>query len=189
MCENNIEIIVKNMVCNRCMKVVNDELIKHDIPFLKVDLGKIYFNKPLDGKTLGKIEKILNKEGFELLKDKNRQLVNKVKSLIINHIHYDKTPSNLNLSFFISEKLGIDYTSISKIFSKTEGQTIEQFVIQQRIERVKELLIYNELTLSQISYELNYSSPQYLSRQFKQVTGMNPSEFKKKGTRKRLDTI
>jgi len=113
-----------------------------------------------------------------------------VKALIITDIHHKKgKKSTQNFSAFLASELGVEYSSLSKLFSEIVGNTIEHYVIEQRIERVKELLIYNELTLSQISYDLNYSSPQHLSRQFKQITGMTPTLFKKKGNRKKLDTI
>ncbi|APD08210.1 hypothetical protein UJ101_02712 [Flavobacteriaceae bacterium UJ101] len=187
---NTIEISVKNMVCNRCIKVVREELIQHEIDFVRVDLGKIYFDKALSNQTKRQLATLLEKEGFELLEDKNQQLVNTIKSFIIKQIHQkEHLDSNLNTSKVLSNELGMDYTQISKLFSQTEGRTIEHYTIEQKIEYVKELLIYGELTLSEISYKLNYSSPQHLSRQFKQVTGMTPTAFKNNGHRKTLDTI
>lgn len=186
----NIEVAVKNMVCNRCIKVVREELIRNQIDFVRVDLGVIEFERDISKETKEKLSVILEKEGFELLEDKNKQLVNAVKSYVIEQIHQKGSAMlHQNLSTILSERLGVDYTNISKLFSQTEGQTIEHYVIQQKIERVKELLTYAELTLSEISYELNYSSPQHLSRQFKQITGMTPTEFKKNGIRKTLDQV
>jgi len=187
---NKFELTVKNMVCNRCIKVVSEELRTNKFNFKSIELGKIVFNEELSEQDILKIDAILKKEGFELLQNKETKIVNEVKSLIINSIHYGKEkPDYQNFSDFIADNIKMDYAYISKLFSEILGKTIEQFIIEQKIERVKELLKYNELTLSQISYELNYSSPQHLSRQFKQITGMTPSAFKKIGFRKKLDTI
>ena len=188
--QNTIEIAVKNMVCNRCIKVVREELLKNKIDFVHVDLGNIYRNVALSEKEKELLIQILNAEGFELVEDKDAKVINQVKGLIITDIHYKKEEKPIqNLSEFLASQLGMEYSSLSKLFSEIVGNTIEHYAIEQRIERAKELLIYNELTLSQISYDLNYSSPQHLSRQFKQITGMTPTLFKKKGSRKKLDTI
>jgi AraC family transcriptional regulator len=188
--QNSIEIAVKNMVCNRCIKVVKDELTKNNITFLHVDLGKIYFIKPLTNQESETLKQILKKEDFELVEDKEAIIVNKIKSLVIKNIHQGKEkPQHQNFSDYLTSKIGMEYSHISKLFSEIEGNTIEHYIIEQRIERAKEFIIYNELTLSQISYELNYSSPQHLSRQFKQITGITPTAFKKIGIRKKLDSI
>ncbi len=188
--QNTIEIAVKNMVCNRCIKVVREELLKNKIDFIHVDLGKIYRNEALSEKEKALLIKIFNAEGFELVEDKDAKVINQVKALIITDVHYKKEGKPIqNLSAFLASELGMEYSNLSKLFSEIVGNTIEHYAIEQRIERVKELLIYNELTLSQISYDLNYSSPQHLSRQFKQITGMTPTLFKKMGNRKKLDTI
>jgi len=188
--QNSIEIAVKNMVCNRCIKVVKEELTKNNINFTFIDLGKIYISEPLTNLENKILKQILKKEGFELVEDKEAIIVNKIKSLVIKNIHQGKVkPLHQNFSDYLTSEIGNEYSHISKLFSEIEGNTIEHYIIQQRIERAKEFIIYNELTLSQISYELNYSSPQHLSRQFKQVTGLTPSEFKKIGSRKKLDTI
>ena len=178
------------MVCNRCIKVIREELIKNKIDFTQVELGKIYFNHHLSNQNKESIKQIIEKEGFELLEDRETKIINQIKSLIISSIHHKKGKSiEQNFSTFLSAHIGIEYSQISKLFSNTEGRSIENYIILQKIERAKELLIYNELTLSQISYELNYSSPQHLSRQFKQITGLTATAFKKIGKRKRLDTI
>lgn len=188
--QNTIEIAVKNMVCNRCIKVVRDELLKNKIDFVHVDLGNIYRSEILLEKEKELLIKILKAEGFELVEDKDSKVINQVKTVIITDIHYKKEGKPIqNLSAFLASELGMEYSNLSKLFSEIVGKTIEHYAIEQRIERAKELLIYNELTLSQISYDLNYSSPQHLSRQFKQITGMTPTLFKKKGNRKKLDTI
>ncbi len=175
---------IKNMVYNRCIKVVIDELTKHNI-----DFGNIYFNNKVDKTTKDKINTILKKEGFEVLEDKEKQHVNQIKTLLIENINHDKAKTNINTSKLLTDVFNIDYITMSKLFSEVEGKTIEKFIIQQKIEKVKEFLKYGELNLSEISYELNYSSPQHLSRQFKQVTGLTSTQFKSFGTRKRIDKI
>jgi YesN/AraC family two-component response regulator len=185
-----IAINIKNMVCNRCIKVIKVELKANNIAYESVNLGKVLLDQDVFNQHKETIKKVLKKEGFEWVENRDAQLVNQVKSVIIANIHYKKGKAqNQNFSTYLSSKLAIDYSYLSKLFSETEGKTIEQFTIAQKIERAKELLIYDELTLSQISYELNYSSPQHLSRQFKQVSGLTPTIFKKIGKRKKLDTI
>jgi len=188
--QKTIEIAVKNMVCNRCIKVIKEELIKNNIDFLRVDLGKVCFNIPPTEKEKITLNRIFKKEGFEWVEDKETKIINQIKTLIIGSIHHRKEKSIYqNFSEFLALHIGIEYSQISKLFSEIEGKTIEYYGIEQKIERTKELLIYNELTLSQISHELNYSSPQHLSRQFKKITGLTPTQFKSFGTRKTLDTI
>ena len=186
----NTAINVKNMVCNRCIKVITDELIKNNINCNRVDLGVIYFDKELSKQERITLNNLLKKEEFEIIENQNLKIVNQIKSLIIDVIHRDKEkPLHQNFSEFIASDIKMDYSSLSKIFSSLENRTIEHYIIEQRIEKAKELLVYNELTLSQISYELEYSSPQHLSKQFKKVTGLTPTQFKKEGVRKKLDTI
>lgn len=181
---------VKNMVCDRCIKVVIDELNELNLPFKDVDLGTIYFEDKPDSVSLDKLKDVLVNDGFEILEDKEAKTITKVKELIISEVHkYAEKMSNENYSSLLARELGVSYSYLSKLFSQSEGQTIEHFIIKQKVERAKELLTYGELNLSEIAYDLNYSSSQHLSRQFKQVTGMTPSEFRLNGTRKKLDTI
>lgn len=188
--QKNNEIAVKNMVCNRCIKVVREELINNEIDFVHVDLGTIYFNDVISEKKRETLTRLLKKEGFELVEDREAKIVNQIKALIIENIHYGKSkPKHQNFSDFLVSNIGIEYSQLSKLFSEIEGNTVEHYAIEQRIECAKELLIYDELTISQISYQLDYSSPQHLSRQFKQITGLTPTGFKKIGKRKKLDTI
>ena len=176
------------MVCNRCIKVVKEELVRNNINFMEVGLGFIKFKEKISNKNL--LKNILKKEGFEFVEDYETSIVSQIKSLIIENIHHKKNkPLHQNFSDFLSLNINLGYSQLSKFFSELEAKTIEQFIIEQKIEKVKELLIYNELSLSQISYDLNYSSPQHLSRQFKQITGLTPTQFKKIGNRKKLDTI
>ena len=168
------------MVCNRCIKVVRENLMKFNIDFVRVDLGKIYFDTLVSEKEKETLNNILKQEGFELVEDREAKIINQIKTVTIENIHHRKEKSqHQNFSKLLSISVGIEYSQVSKLFSEIEGETIEHYIIKQKIERCKELLVYNEMTLSQISYELNYSSPQHLSRQFKRITGITPSEFKK----------
>jgi len=188
--QSTIKIAVKNMVCNRCIKVIKEELLLNNIDFVKVDLGVIELVTAVSDDEKEKLITLLKKEGFELVEDREATIVNKIKSLIIENIHYQKVKQeSQNFSDFLVDHLKVEYPYLSKLFSEIESKTIEHFTIEQKIERAKELLTYNQLTLSQISYDLNYSSPQHLSRQFKKVTGFTPTQFKIDGVRKKLDTI
>ncbi len=184
------ELHIKGMVCNRCIKVIKEELRKINIDFIDVKLGIIILRNQLSEAEKELLQHLLTEEGFELVEDKEKQIVHKTKTLIIKSIHHENDkPISQNFSDFLSEKLHFEYSYLSKLFSEIEGKTIEHFTIEQKIERAKELIIYNELSLSEISYELHYSSPQHLSRQFKQITGLTPTQFKKIGKRKKIDTI
>ncbi len=188
--QEKFEIPVKNMVCNRCIKVVNEVLKQHNFPVVKVELGTVSFHRKLQEEEIRKMDEILRPEGFEVLKSKEEKIIHRIKTIIIELIHYKREkPANEKLSEYLARELHADYSTLGKLFSQYTGKTIERYVIEQRIERAKELLKYGELSLKEISYELNYSSPQHLSRQFKQITGMTPSAFKKMGTRKKLDNI
>lgn len=182
---------IKNMVCDRCIMAVNSELDKLRINAKTVVLGEVELYVPLTSEVKHELKNNLEKIGFELLEDKKHQLIERVKNSIIELIHHKHTFLNINLSDYISQQIGTDYSSISKQFSETEHTTIEKFVIAQKIERVKELISYNELTLSEIADHLHYSSAAHLSGQFKKVTGMTPSEYKNSELkdRKTLDGI
>lgn len=183
-------VTVKNMVCDRCIKVIKDELIKNNIMFELIELGKIHFEINLSTNELKTLKTILEKEGFEIVEESDLKIVNQIKTLIIENIFHKRHKLfNENYSTFLSSNLKIEYGQLSRIFSELEKRTIENYIIQQKIERVKELIFYNELTVSQISYELNYSSPQHLSRQFKKITGITPTQYKNIGSRGKLDTI
>ena len=188
--QKNIEVAVKNMVCNRCIKVVKDILDSANIKFSHIDLGTIYLREALSNSDQNKLIVLLEKEGFQLLEKREAQIVNRIKSLLIATIHQKKdSVKGKKYSDWLPTDLGIGYTQLSKLFSTIEGRSIEKYIIIQKIERTKELLIYNELSLSEISYELQYSSPQHLSKQFKQITGLTPSEFKKNGSRRKIDLL
>lgn len=166
------------MVSLRCKMVVKDELHKLGFHNANVDLGvaEILEDLPLDLRETLRIN--LLRYGLELLEDKKSILIEQIKNVIIEMIHYaDETPK-VNYSDYISEKLKYDYTYLSNIFSEVKGITIQQFIIIHKIEKVKELLLYDELNLTEISYRLNYSSVSHLSNQFKKITGLSPSFYK-----------
>ncbi len=187
-------IYIKNMVCNRCIKVVKEELSKLDLKVINIKLGEATIETTQKDLPLHKIKTTLIENGFELIGDAQSKIIEKIKVLIINKIHYsDLNNEKFNFSKYLANEMGMNYSYLSSLFSSTEGLTIEKFIIDQKIEKVKELLVYNELTLSEIAYSLGYSSVQHLSNQFKQITGMNPSQFKKlknpSPLRKPLDKI
>ncbi|MEN8138663.1 MAG: AraC family transcriptional regulator [Bacteroidota bacterium] len=183
---------IKNMVCNRCIRVVREEFAKLEIEISEIELGKVTIPSELSDGQLAVVRDVLKENGFELIDDKRSKLIDSIKTLIIEKIHHEKEMSaSINSSEFISGEIGYDYSYLSKLFSSVEGITIEKFIINQKIEKAKELLVYNELTLNEISYQLGYSSVQHLSNQFKKITGLTPSHFKKlkENKRKPLDKV
>jgi AraC-like DNA-binding protein len=179
------------MVSNRCKMLVKEELKKLGLVNMIVSLGEIEVMHDLTADQRKKLESALLKSGLELIEDKKAILVEKIKNIIIEMIHYPNEKLKINYSFFLSEKLNYDYTYLSGLFSDLHGTTIEQFIIHHKIEKVKELIIYDELNLTEIAYKLNYSSVQHLSKQFKKVTGLTPSFFKNLKNKKRqtLDSL
>lgn len=184
-------LFIKNMVCNRCVLVVKQELDRLGLPVEDVQLGEIQLAKEITSNERAQIEQALTPLGFELIDDKKSLLIEKIKAIIIELVHHQDSDIKQNLSDVLSSKLEQDYNYLSGLFSAIEGTTIEKYFIAQKIERVKELLVYGELSLSEIAYQLNYSSVAYLSNQFKKVTGLTPSHFKKVGEnrRKPLDEV
>lgn len=183
---------IKNMVCDRCIKAVREELTSLGLSVNTIELGEVVIKDAIDGKQIDNIRQVLAVNGFELIDDKKSALINKLKTLIIEYIHYDREkPEYMNLSEMLSNELGSDYSYLSKLFSSVEGLTIEKYLILQKIEKVKELLVYDELSLNDISYKMGYSSAQHLSQQFKSITGLTPSHFKKvkESKRKPLDNV
>jgi YesN/AraC family two-component response regulator len=172
-------LFVKNMVCNRCILVVKQRLTALSLPFEKVELGEISLAALPTEDQFNQLKQDLHLIGFELLDDRKASIVSQVKSCIIKYIHSDDDAvMNKKLSVLLSEKLQADYNYLSSLFSSIEGITIEKYVILQRIERAKELLAYNELSLNEIADQLCYSSVQHLSQQFKKITGLTPSQYK-----------
>lgn len=181
------KLIVKNMVCDRCKIVVTQELEKLGLTPSVVHLGEVELVKSITNDEYQKIKSAFQSVGFELIDDKRSQWIEKIKKLIIQLVNENREKKSIkvNYSEYISRELGRDYSSLSSLFSAVEGVTIEQFIILQKIERVKELLVYDELSLSQIASTLGYSSTAHLSNQFKKVTGLTPSYFKAVGKTKR----
>ena len=184
---------IKNMVCERCIRVVREELRKTGIEMCHIELGKVEIEQNVNELEYDKIRQVLSDNGFGLLEDKKAKLIEEVKNLIILIVHKaeDEQSSKLNYSEFLSNNLSIDYHYLSTLFSSVENITIEHYIILQKIERAKELLKYNEETLSEIAYNLGYSSVQHLSTQFKKVTGMTASQFRNMTTnlRKPIDKV
>lgn len=176
---NNSKLHIKNMVCPRCIDTVREICIGLKIPVENIQLGEVTTQADINEVQKESLRKQLEQKGFELLQDYKSKLIGQVKTIIIEQIHHNKKALNINFSTLLSDKLNQEYTALSRLFSSVEGITIERFVVKQKIERVKELIFYNELTLSEIAFQLGYSSVPYLSAQFKKETGMTPSAFKK----------
>ncbi|MDE3237018.1 MAG: helix-turn-helix transcriptional regulator [Bacteroidota bacterium] len=185
-----MKLVVKNMVCPRCIAAVEQVMKDNDAAPLYVNLGEVVLPAALSPEKLKKIKADLEHLGFELLDDARKQQIEKIKSIIIKHIHHDGDQKFI-FSEIISKALKRDYSQLSKLFSETEGVTIEQYVILQKVEKVKELLVYGEMNINEIAMELGYSSSAHLSAQFKKVTGLTPSQFKNQGIglRKTLDKV
>lgn len=180
-----MKIFIKNMVCPRCILVIKMELELLSIDYNNVDFGEVDLVNELNEFQRQKFEGALNKLGFEILSDKKRLIIEQIKILIVRLIHENEGNIRVNLSDYLSSQFELDYHFLTSLFSEIEGYTIEHFFISQKIEKVKELLAYNELTLSEIAYKLNYSSVAHLSNQFKKTTHFSPSEFKKMETNNR----
>lgn len=183
---------IKNMVCNRCIKVVKEELTQLGFTINFIDLGEVEIEESTDETGLAKIKARLQENGFELIEDSKQKLIDRIKSHVIKKIHHENlSESESNFSDVIEKEIGRDYSSLSKLFSSVEGVTIEHYIILQKIEKVKELLKYGDKTLSEISYQLGYNSVNHLSSQFKKQTGMTATEFKNNTSikRKPLDKI
>ena len=169
---------IKYMVSLRCKMMVKEELKKLGIQFVVVDLGVVEILEDINPVQFEELRKNLALSGLELLDDKKAILIQKIQNVIVEMVHYTDEIPKVNYSDYISEKLDYDYTYLSNIFSEVKGITIQQFIINHKIERAKELILYGELNLTEISFKLNYSSVAHLSNQFKKVTGLSPSYFK-----------
>jgi len=170
---------IKNMVCPRCIAAVNNIFNELNIDVRAIQLGEVITDSELDEKQKDSLDKKLKLNGFELLQDQKSKLINEIKTIIVDQIHHNHQRLNINFSTLLAEKLHHEYTSLSKLFSSIEGITIERFILRQKIERVKELIFYDELKLTEIARLMDYSSVAHLSAQFKKETGMRPSVFKK----------
>ena len=166
------------MVCIRCKMVVKSELEKIGIPYTVVELGEVELIDNITLEQRDQLNILLKKSGLELIDNKKSMLIEKIKAVIIELIHYSNDLPKTKFSEYLSDKLNHDYTYLSNLFSEVQGTTIEHFIIAHKIERVKELLVYDELNLTEIAFKLHYSSVAHLSNQFKKVTGLTPSHFK-----------
>jgi len=182
---------VKNMVCPRCISSVQDAMEQLQIPYSSVKLGEVVLATVPSPSQKKKLSESLKSRGFELLEEGNSSLIARIKSVLIEQIHFSENSLSENFSSFISEKVNHEYTHLSRLFSQVEGITIKKYITRLKIERVKELIIYRENSLAEIADQLGYSSVAYLSAQFKKETGMTPSAFKKQlePERKSLDQI
>jgi AraC-like DNA-binding protein len=186
-----MKLIIKNMVCNRCITAVRLEFEKVGLRPTDVKMGEVELSKKPTEPQLKKINFSLNELGFEILDNQKQRLIEKIKNLLIGKIQSGEIEEHFILSEFLSKKLIKEYSQLSRLFSEVEGMTIEQFFILQKIEKVKEWIAYDELTLSEIAWKLGYSSVAHLSAQFKKMTGLTPSHVKKHAAnnRKSLDNI
>ena len=173
------------MVSNRCKILVKEVLKNLNIHFTNVNLGEVEVMEELNDEQLALINATLKKSGLELMSDKKSILIERIKNVITEMVHYDDELPNINFSAYLSEKLHYDYTYLSNLFSEKEAVTIEHYILLHKIEMVKELIIYDELNLTEIAYKLHYSSVSHLSKQFKKITGLTPSFFKNLKTKKR----
>nr|WP_315252599.1 AraC family transcriptional regulator [uncultured Flavobacterium sp.] len=186
-----MKLYIKNMVCNRCIMAVKNELEKFGHQPLNIILGEVLLSNEMTDNEKEIFGQQLKTLGFEMIDDKKSQIVGQIKSSIIEIVHHQNGDLKSNLSDYLSNRLHHDYTYLSNLFSETEGITIEKYFIAQKIEKVKELLVYDELSLSEIAAKMNYSSVAYLSNQFKKVTGLTPTYFKniKESKRRPLDEL
>lgn len=179
------------MVCNRCIMVVKSELQKLGLHPIAVVLGEVEIVENDISKVKALLLKNLHSLGFDLIDDKKSKIIEKIKTLIVDIVHHKNNKLATNLSQYLAQHILQDYTTISKLFAEVEGTTIEKYFILQKVEKIKELMLYNELSLSEIAFQLNYSSAAHLSNQFKRVTGFSPSHFKqiKANKRKQIDNV
>ena len=166
------------MVSNRCKIAVKEELKKLGLHFIVVDLGEVEIMENISTEQSGKLKIALLNSGFELIDDKRAVLIEKIKNTVIEMVHHSNEIIKTNFSNYLSEKLNHDYTYLANLFSEVQGTTIEQFIISHKVERIKELIIYGELNITEIAWKMNYSSVAHLSNQFKKMTGLSPSHFK-----------
>jgi AraC family transcriptional regulator len=187
-----MKIYIRNMVCDRCKSAVRNELHNAGLKFTSLELGEVELSEPPKPADLHSFKERIATLGFELIEDKPAREVNRIKQAVLGWVRGEEGENRkLRFSAFLAEKMHKDYGSLSSLFSSIEGITIEQYLISQKIEMVKELLVYNELTLKEISAQLNYSSVQHLANQFKKITGLTPGHFRKIGAlkRKSIDSL
>jgi AraC-like DNA-binding protein len=167
------------MVSNRCKMAVKEELKKLGLHFIVVELGEVEIMEKISAEEREQLKAGLLDCGLELMDDRRSVLIERIKNVIINMVHHSEEEIRVNFSYYLSEKLNHDYTYLANLFSEVQGTTIEQFIIAHKIERIKELIIYGEHNITEIAWKMNYSSVAHLSNQFKKMTGLSPSHFKK----------
>lgn len=182
-----MKLLIQNMVSLRCKLLVKAELEKLNLAYHSIELGEVILEKPIESEQKKELANALHLSGLEIMDDKNTMLIEKIKNIIVEMVHYADEFPEVKFSIFLSQQLHKDYHSLSELFSKTKGMTIEHFVIIHKIERAKELIMYDELNLSEIAFKLNYSSVAHLSHQFKKITGLTPSFFKSIQRKKRTN--
>lgn len=173
---NGMKVYIKNMACESCKTVVKQELKKINISYSKIDFGEVDLNKAITAEQKQKLNTAIKKSGLELLENKNGILIEKIK---INIQEFLNHPQKVNFSIFLSEKMNYDYKYLSNLFSIVQATTIEQYIIITKVEKVKELLLFEDMSLTEISHRLQYSSVAHLSAQFKKINGLNPSHYKR----------
>ena len=173
------------MVSNRCKIMVKEELKKLGLHFIVVDLGVVEIMEDISDEQRDQLQEGLMETGLELMDDKRAILIEKIKVLIIEMVHHSEEDVKINLSDYLAEKLEYDYTYLANLFSEVQGTTIMHFLIAHKVERIKELILYDELSISEIAWKMNYSSVAHLSNQFKKVTGLSPSHYKQLRNKKR----
>lgn len=173
-----MKLYIKYMVSRRCIMIVKEILREMELHFIVVDLGQVETMEELNPDQIETLKNALFESGLELMDDKRSILIESIQNVIVDMIYNDVELSSMNYSDYISDKLNHNYTYLSNIFSEVKGTTIQQFIIMHKIEHIKELIIYGELNMTEISYKLNYSSVAHMSNQFKKITGLTPSHFK-----------
>ncbi len=184
-----MEIAVKNMVCDRCVSVVTGIMRSLGYPEAVVTMGRVALDRDLSGEELDRIDRCLVAEGFQLLRDRGASLVEKVKAAVLRLARSRDDDRKVKLSVYLSDELGVDYRTLGRLFAEHENRTIERYYIAQKIEYVKELLDYGEMTVSEIACLTGYSSVAHLSRQFREETGMTPTAYRETGKRIPLDKV
>lgn len=181
-----MELHIKNMVSNRCKLIIESELEKLGLNYTAINLGNAEITEDIPEEMRNLLDFNLKKYGLSIIEDKKEMLVEKIKNIIIELVHYSEDQIKINFSDYLSERLNYDYTYMANLFSECQGNTIEHYFLSHKIERVKELLIYDELNITEIAYRLHYSSVAHLSNQFKKITGLTPSHYKHLKAKKRI---
>jgi AraC-like DNA-binding protein len=176
--EDYVKIFIKNMVCLRCILLVKDEMERLGMEYEEVKLGEALIKEPVLQGKIEALNEALLKSGLEIIDDKKSRLVQQIKTVVIEQVHYAEEPLEENFSSFLAAKLNYDYTYLSNLFASSQGMTLEHYILWNKIEKVKELLIYEELTIAEIAFRMNYSSAAHLSKQFKKITGFTATYFK-----------